>query len=345
VEYKDYYQILGVPRTASAAEIKKAYRKLARQHHPDRNPDDAAAERRFKDVNEANEVLSDPEKRTRYDQLGANWDQFQRAGTGADPFAAGGPFAGFAGSGGPGGVRYEFRTSGDAGGFSDFFNLFFGGGREGFRAASSRGGGGAGARTAAPDLDDLLAGMGASGGRAGTHSGSGAASRRAVEAEAEITLEEAFRGTARLLDVGGRRLEVKIPRGVSTGSRVRLSGQAQGGGDVVVVVRVAPHPVFTRHGRDLERELPVTLREALLGGEVAVVTLKGRVMLTIPAGTQNARRFRLAGQGMPDLKGSGTGDLYVRTRVVLPTDLSDEAKDAARRFLDLVDQPDPRRTG
>ena len=352
MEYKDYYQILGVPRTASAAEIKKAYRKLARQHHPDRNPGDAAAERRFKDANEANEVLSDPEKRARYDQLGANWDQFQRAGAGADPFAAGGPFAGFAGGQGPGGVRYEFRTSGDAGQFSDFFNIFFGGGREGFQAATGRGGRG-GTRSASPDLEDILAGMGGAGmgsrnagpgSRSGSQGG-GRTVREAVEAEAEITLDEAYRGTTRLLDVGGRRLEVKIPRGVSTGSRVRLSGQAPGGGDVVVVVRLAPHPVFTRHGRDLERELTVTLREALLGGEVAVGTLKGRVMLTIPAGTQNGRRFRLAGQGMPDLKGDGTGDLYVRTRVVLPTDLSDEATAAARRFLDLVDQPDPRRPG
>jgi curved DNA-binding protein len=355
VEYKDYYQILGVPRTASAAEIKKAYRKLARQHHPDRNPGDAAAERRFKDANEANEVLSDPEKRARYDQLGANWDQFQRAGAGADPFAAGGPFAGYAGGQGPGGVRYEFRTAGDAGQFSDFFNIFFGGGREGFQAATGRGNR-SGPRSNGPDLEDILAGMSGAGmggrtgagaggrGRPASHGGQ-AARGEAAEAEAEITLDEAYRGTSRLLDIGGRRLEVKIPRGVSTGSRVRLSGQAPGGGDVVVVVRVAPSPTFTRHGRDLERELPVTLREALLGGEVAVGTLKGRVMLTIPAGTQNGRRFRLAGQGMPDLKGDGTGDLYVRTRVVLPTDLSDEATAAARRFLDLVDQPDPRRPG
>ena len=130
MEYNDCYQILVVPRTPSAAVLKKAYRKLARQHHPDRNPDDAAAERRFKDVNEANEVLSDPEKRKRYDMLGADWERYQHAG-GGDPFAAGGPFAGYAQ--GPGGVRYEFRTTGDPGEFSDFFNLFFGGGAEGFR--------------------------------------------------------------------------------------------------------------------------------------------------------------------------------------------------------------------
>ncbi len=245
-------------------------------------------------------------------------------------------------------MRYEFRTSGDAGGFSDFFNIFFGGGMDGFQAATGRGGRAGtrsgGGRTGGPDLEDILAGMGAAGGQAGGgRAGAGTAQRQAVEAEAEITLDEAFHGTTRLLDVAGRRLEVKIPKGVATGSRIRLSGQGPGGGDVVVVVRVAPHPLFTRHGRDLERELPITLSEALLGAEVPVGTLKGRVMLTIPAGTQNGRRFRLTGQGMPDLKGDATGDLYVRTRVTLPTNLSDEAKTAARRFLDLVDQPDPRR--
>jgi DnaJ-class molecular chaperone len=356
MEYRDYYQTLGVPRTASQAEIKKAYRKLARQHHPDRNPNDAAAERRFKDINEANEVLSDPAKRQRYDLLGANWDRVQQAGAGA----AGGPFAG----GGPG-VRYEFRTSGDAEGFSDFFNAFFSGAAGGFAAA-----GGSGRRGRGASFDDILAGLGLSGAGAGPagaagasgrgRAGSGATDGRsgrapgghgpvgrgapAVEAEAELTLEEAFHGTTRLVDLDGRRLEVTIPRGVATGSRVRLAGQGGDGRDLVVVVRVRPHPVFTRHGADLEREVPVTLREALLGAEVPVGTLKGRVLLTIPPGTQAGRRFRLAGQGMPHLRGDAVGDLFVRTRVVLPTALSDEASAAARRFLDLVDQPDPRRT-
>jgi DnaJ-class molecular chaperone len=349
MEYRDYYQTLGVPRTASQAEIKKAYRKLARQHHPDRNPDDAAAERRFKDVNEANEVLSDPAKRQRYDLLGANWDRVQQAGAGA----AGGPFAG----GGPG-VRYEFRTGGDAEGFSDFFNAFFSGAAGGFEAT-----GGSGRRGRGASFDDILAGLGLSGSGEGSAGATGASGRGpaaaaagrsghgpvgraapAVEAEAELTLEEAFRGTTRLVDLDGRRLEVTIPRGVATGSRVRLAGQVGDGRDLVVVVRVRPHPVFTRHGADLEREVPVTLREALLGAEVPVGTLKGRVLLTIPPGTQAGRRFRLAGQGMPHLRGDAVGDLFVRTRVVLPTALSDEASAAARRFLDLADQPDPRRT-
>jgi DnaJ-class molecular chaperone len=142
--------------------------------------------------------------------------------------------------------------------------------------------------------------------------------------------------------VDGKRLEVKIPKGADTGTRVRLRGQGPGGGDLVVVVHIRPHPVFSRRGADLEREVALSLDEALLGGEVAVGTLKGRVLLTIPPGTQAGRTFRLAGQGMPRFRGSGHGDLFVRARVVLPTNLSADARDAARRFLDLVDQPNPR---
>lgn len=343
MDYQDYYATLGVPRTASQGDIKKAFRKLARQYHPDKNPDDAAAERRFKAVNEANEVLSDPAKRKRYDTLGRDWEAYSRAGAGGDPFGAGGPFAGFAGGAGgarPGGVRYEFRTSGDAAGFSDFFNAFFGGMDAGAAAAggsrSSRGG-----RSAAggQSFEQVLAGMGLGGADRGTAQGHRLPS---YQAEAEISLEEAFHGTTRLLEVDGRRLEVTIPRGVSTGSKVKLTGKGPGGADVVVAVRVAPHPVFTRHGRDLERDLALTLEEALLGASVDVPTLKGRVVLTIAPGTQGGKRIRLAGQGMPALRGDERGDLYVRTRIVLPTHLTDEARGAARRFLDLAHQPDPR---
>lgn len=361
MDYRDYYSILGVPRTATQAEIKKAFRKLAREHHPDRNPGDAAAEKRFKDVNEAHAVLSDPDKRRQYDLLGANWDQFQRAGGGrggADPFGPGGPFAGFAGFGGSaaggsgraGNVRYEFRTSDAEGGFSDFFRMFFSGAAAG-AAAGSRGrtvGRGAGASGGAePSLEDLLAGMDFDGAPTGAPRGARghgaqARARGEVEAPAELTLEEAFHGTMRLVEVEGRRYEVRIPRGVDTGSRVRLSGKGPDGSDVVVAVRVRPHDTYVRRGADLERELPITLREALLGAEVRVATLKGRILLTIPAGTQNGRTFRLTGQGMPRMKGDGAGDLYLRVRVVLPTTLDDEARSAAQRFLDLADQPDPR---
>jgi curved DNA-binding protein len=198
--------------------------------------------------------------------------------------------------------------------------------------------------TATADFDDLFSQLRTEG--ATSTARPGAASRTAtlppVEATAEISLEEAFHGTTRLVDVDGKRLEVKIPRGVDTGSRIRLKGQGGDGRDLIVVIRVRPHPVFTRRGADLERELPITLREALLGGKVQVTTLKGKVLLTIPEGTQNGRTFRLTGQGMPRFNADGTGDLYARVRVVLPTSLSDEAREAARRFLDLAPQPDSR---
>ena len=360
MEYRDYYEILGVPRSATQAEIKKAFRKLAREHHPDRNPGDMTAEQRFKDVNEANAVLSDADKRKQYDLLGSNWEQVQRAGarsSGAagDPFGPGGPFAGYAAPGGN--VRYEFRTGGDAG-FSDFFRMFFSGAAAG--AASQTGGdrdfaaermarrtGGGG-----PSFQDILSEMGFGGN--GATSGAqpvGSSPRRkpaarpvALEAPAELTLEEAFHGAQRLLEVDGKRFEVQIPRGVDTGSRIKLSGTGPKGRDVVVTVTIAPHATYTRRGADLERELPVTLREALLGAEVPVTTLKGRILLTIPAGTQAGRTFRLTGQGMPRMKDGGAGDLYVKVRVVLPAALDDDERNAATAFLDLVDQPDPRAT-
>jgi curved DNA-binding protein len=346
MDYKDYYAVLGVPRTASQADIKKAYRKKAREHHPDAKPGDTAADRAFKDVNEANAVLSDPEKRKQYDALGANWEAFSRAGAGAG--AGGNPFAGFAGfgtGGQAGNVRYEFRSSGDPGEFSDFFRMFFGGeGGLGDIASARSGAGRTGGGAGAIDLEDFLAGMGA-----GVQTGRGRSSASQArptpprsEAHADITLEEAFHGTTRLVDVDGKRLEIAIPPGADTGTRIRLSGKGPGGGDLYVVVRQQPDKTFTRKGADLERELPVTLQEALLGAEVPVRSPKGTVLLRIPPGTQPGRQFRLRGRGMPKFRGEGHGDLYVRAKVVLPTDLDDDAKKAARRFLDLVDQPDPR---
>jgi DnaJ-class molecular chaperone len=351
VEVQDYYKTLGVPRGASQSEIKKAFRKLARESHPDRHPGDAGAERRFKEINEANAVLSDPAKREKYDRFGRDWEAYSRAGAAAgaagqpdpfgpgSPFGPGGPFAGYAGSAqGPGGVRYEFRTSGDSGAFSDFFRMMFG--DEGMAAGepevfARRGG----------SLDDILSGMGSAGrgGRSGNGRRREAPARpAAIEATAEISLEEAFHGTSRIVELDGKRLEVTIPRGVDTGNRIRLSGKGPGGRDLEVVVKVRPHRVFVRKGADLEREVPVTLREALLGGEIPVATLKGRVLLTLPPGTQSGRTFRLKGQGMPRFKADGSGDLYVKVRVVLPTDLSERAAKAANDFLDLVHQPDPR---
>ena len=345
LEYKDYYAVLGVPRTASQADIKKAFRKLARQHHPDTKPGDTAAERKFKEVNEANEVLSDPAKRKQYDELGANWEAISRARQ-AGAAGGGSPFGGFGGYPGSGNVRYEFHTA-DAGEFSDFFRMFFGEDVAGAAGASTSTGGRGSRPSGGLGFEDILSGMGIDGRTSAAGSGGGAPRARTVqpathEAQAEITLAEAYHGTTRLVEVDGKRLEITIPAGVDTGRRIKLSKRAPGGGDLIVVIRVQPDARFTRRGADLERELPLTLEEALLGGEVPVETLKGRVLLTIPPGTQAGRTFRLSGQGMPRFKASGHGDLYVKAKVVLPTRLSDEAKDAARRFFDLVDQPDPR---
>lgn len=357
MEYKDYYAVLGVPRTASASDIKKAYRKLAREHHPDTKPGDASAERRFKEVNEAHAVLSDKDKRALYDRLGADWEAYARAGatTGAGARSAGGaagsPFTGFSGFGGPGGnVRYEFHTTGDAGEFSDFFQAFFGGASQPVHEPT---GPGRGRRpTGGATFEDILSGMGLNVNR-GTATGAtrsrstdGRTSTTTrgptAEAVADITLEEAYHGTTRLVEIEGKRLEVTIPRGADTGSRIRLTGRAPGGGDLHVVVKQSPHRTFKRRGADLERELPLTLGEALLGAEVPVRTLKGRVLLTIPAGTQTGRTFRLKGQGMPKFRAEGYGDLYARAKVILPTDLSDEARATAEHFTRLADQPDPR---
>jgi DnaJ-class molecular chaperone len=345
MDYQDYYETLGVPRTASQAEIKKAFRRLAREHHPDTKPGDAASERRFKQINEANAVLSDPEKRKKYDLLGANWEQVNRAGAGS---AAGNPFAGFSRGGQGGNVRYEFRTSSGGGGeFSDFFRMFFS-----EEPVADPTGPGRGRRaTGGPTFEEILSQMGIDGASVGrgtppsgqTRVGRTQAARQpTAEAIAEIELEEAFHGTTRRVEIQGRRLEVTIPRGADNGTRIKLSGQGPGGGDLVVVVKVRPHPVFSRKGANLERDLPITLREALLGAEVPVATLKGKVLLRIPAGTQSGRIFRLKGQGMPVLRKDETGDLLAKVRVVLPTDLTPEASQAAEAFLDLLDQPDPR---
>lgn len=366
MEYRDYYATLGVPRTASKAEIKKAFRKLARQHHPDVNRADPGAERRFKEVNEAYAVVGDPEKRKAYDTLGANWEAYQQAGAGrpgAGPFAGSGGFPGFGGSaGGPTNVRFEYRGDAqDLAGFSEFFRTFFAGaspfGEQGPGRAGASGGPAprtapvAGrARVRTGRLGDLFADLdespypddaGRSGGRV-----SGARSRAApsLEAEADVTLEEVATGTTRHVEVDGQRIEVTIPAGVADGQRIRFSGVGASKSNVYLRVKVRPHPIFTPRGPDLHRELPITLGEALLGAEVPVETLSGRVLLRIPPETQNGRSFRLAGKGLPRFRGEGRGDLYVRTRVVLPTGLTPEARDAAERLVGMIDQPDPRRS-
>jgi curved DNA-binding protein len=322
VEYKDYYKTLGVPKTASAEEIKKAFRKLARQHHPDVNKK-ADAEKRFKEINEANEVLSDPEKRKRYDQVGPD-------------------FARHGGNGGgqPGGFRWSYGGQPgaadfgeDAGAFSDFFRTLFGdeGGVSGTFSA-----------------EDLLGRTSARGGRARTRPVAG----QDIEYDLEITLPEAYKGLEQQIEIKepsgkARRLTVKIPPGVRDGQRIRLAGQGGPGssgapaGDLYLRVRVKPHPLYQRDGDDLRMELPVALHEALLGAEVTVPTLKGRVSLRIPPETQNGRTIRLAGQGMPR-KDGGFGDLYVTVRVVLPTKLTDEDKECIQK-IGARHGDDPRR--
>jgi curved DNA-binding protein len=369
MEYRDYYKTLGVQRSATPAEIKKAYRRLARELHPDRNPGDKTAEKRFKELNEANEVLGDPQKRQQYDMLGANWEQFSRAGGGAgggagagNPFGPGGPFAGYAGYGGQGGnVRYEFHTVGgqDASDFSDFFNVFFGGGmpvqetRAGAEAPAGRGrsgsSGGSAGRGRGNPLEDLLSRLrtdqGQAGGRARAGGRGQAVRGQDAQAEVEVSLEEAFSGSTRLVQIGGRRLEVKVPRGVETGSKIRLRGKAgddPNAGDLYLIIKVRPHAVFTRNGADLTREVPLTLGEALLGGEVDVPTLGGRVLLRIPAGTQSGQVFRLAGKGMPRLKGDGSGDLLAKVKVVLPAKLEGRQQKAAEELVRAIAQPNPR---
>jgi curved DNA-binding protein len=316
MEYKDYYKILGVDRNASEKEIKKAYRRLARQYHPDVNPGDKGAEERFKEINEAHEVLADSEKRRKYDQLGASWQQWQR--TGRDP---GGFDWGQWSAGAPGGdrVHVEYGDLGDLfgdafgdGRFSDFFEAIFGGGgRQGPQAWT-------GTRQARP--------------------------RRGQDYEqpVEITLEEAFGGTRRVLEKEGRRLEVKIPPGVKMGSKVRIAGEGALGpgggatGDLYLKVTVLPHKVFERKGDDLYCEVPVDLYTAILGGETDVPTLKGTVSLKIPPGTQGGRTFRLKGQGMPQLRDSNKhGNLYAKVKVVLPKDLSPKEKALFRELAQM----------
>lgn len=326
MEYKDYYKILGVEKNADEKEIKKAYRKLARQYHPDMNPGDKAAEARFKEINEAHEVLSDPEKRRKYDELGQDYARWQQA-AGAGGGQGGGvdwthfytQQAGQRGAG-PGGVRVEYADINDLfgseQGFSDFFQAFFGGG------------------------------MGGMGGGA-TTTGTGRRTRRApqappqdIEHEVEVTLEEAFKGSQRLLDVDGRRLEVKIPAGVKTGSRIRMAGEGPsnaGGarGDIYLVVKVLPDPNFERRGDDLYTEIPVDLFTALLGGEARVPALGGAVALKIKPGTQSGRTIRLTGQGMPKLRSTERGDLYAKVRVMLPDKLSEREEELVREWARL----------
>ena len=327
MDYKDYYAILGVPKTASQAEIKKAYRKLARELHPDTNTD-PAAEKRFKDANEAHAVLADAEKRKQYDELGANWQAYQQAG-----FGSGGAtdWAGFGGA--PGGTRWSYRTvrPDEMGGFSDFFEAFFGSG-SGSPFAGAPGGGSTGGFEYV-DLNDLRSGRSTTTARS--------RSIPTARATAEVSLAEVATGTERLVNVNGRRLHVKIPAGVSDGSKVKLSG-AVDGGDLVIDVKVSPDPRFRREGTNLRTEVALTLAEAILGGEVPVPTPTGSVKLRIRPNTQNGQEITVKGRGLPKRGSSQRGDLIVTTRVVLPK-IDEQAREQLAPILASIPQPDPRK--
>jgi len=315
MEFKDYYATLGVTKASTEKEIKQAFRKLARKHHPDVNPGDKQAESRFKEINEAYEVLGDPAKRKKYDELGANWRAYEQAEAHGGP----NPFAGqwnvnMGGAPGGGGFRTMTQEEmeemfGDQNPFSDFFTTFFGGaGGPGVGGGDARRGGGRG--------------------RARQRTG------RDVEHEIELTLEDACQGTTRRLslkhDGHSRTVDVRIPAGVGDGSRVRIPGEGEHGvggaqsGDLYLRVRLTPHPDFERKGQDLYVKVPLPVSTAVLGGEAEVRTLTGKpVRLRIPPLTQNAQVFRLKGYGVPKVgKADDRGDLYARVEVQLPADIS-----------------------
>jgi curved DNA-binding protein len=302
MDYKDYYKILGVDRKASEEEIKRAYRKLALQYHPDRNPDDKQAEEKFKEINEAYQVLSDPEKRTRYDQLGDSYFRYQQRGGSPSGFNWEDWFTQTGSAGGSGNVRVEMGDLDEilGGGFSEFFRRIFGG---------------------APN-------MGGAPGR--TEPG---ITRPTYQHETEITLQEAYQGTSRRMEVDGHRLDVKIPPGARTGTKVRMAEAVTAGprgqkGDLYLIIKVLDDPRFERKGNNLYTDVTIDLYTAVLGGEVKVPTLSGDVVLKIPAGTQPGQTFRLANLGMPNLRNpQAHGDLYARIKVDIPRKLSKQQRE------------------
>ncbi|MEN0109977.1 MAG: J domain-containing protein [Planctomycetota bacterium] len=315
----DYYATLGVPRTASADELSKAYRELARKHHPDRNPDDPAAKEKFQEATKAFEVLSDPKKREQYDRFGP---AFESMGAGGAGF--GGGFRGGGGPGGaagPGGVEFDLNDlfgggAGAGGGFADLFKQFGGGAQPGGSGPGGRGPGGRGGRPAPPRKGADL-----------THEITVPLNTAVVGGEAAIAIS---RG-------GGKQetLTVKVPAGIEDGKKIRLRGQGdpaptRGGeaGDLLLTVRVAAHPVFRRTGRRLDVTAPITLAEAADGAKVDLPTPKGTITLTVPPGASSGQRLRVRGHGV-DPEGDNPGDLYAELQIVLPEGLSD----ADRRTL------------
>lgn len=318
MDYIDYYKILGLSKNATAEEIKKAYRKLARQHHPDLNPNDAEAERRFQQINEANEVLSDPEKRKKYDQYGKDWkhaEQFEKARreqqssgntgrgrsaggdsfAGGDPFADGGPFAGGQAFGGTGEGAYHFYSGGE-GDFSDFFNSMFG----------NRGGHGRQTRFKGQDY----------------------------RASLQINLSDAYKTHQQTFRVNNKNIRITIPAGIANGQEIKIAGYgspgANGGpaGDLYITFGIRNDTPFARKGNDLYLDVSLDLYKAILGGEEVIDALSGKIKLKVAPETQNGTKVRLKGKGFPVYKKDGAfGDLYITYQVRIPTKLTKKEKE------------------
>ncbi|OGX87355.1 molecular chaperone DnaJ [Hymenobacter lapidarius] len=306
MDYKDYYNVLGVKKSATKEQIKKAYRKLARQHHPDVNPDNKVAEQKFKEVNEAHEVLIDPEKRKKYDQFGADWQRYQQQPGGAE--RDGRPGAGFDWSQYTqgGGGQSQGNPFGEGEDFSDFFGSMFG----------NMGGDRAGSRRPAAGAD--------------------------YQAELELSLEEAYHGGPRTITVNGKNLRLTIAPGVADGQSIRLRDQGGAGrnggpsGSLLITFRIRPDARYARTGDDLTHDVPVNVYKALLGGEQTVDTLSGSVKITIKPETQNGTRLRLRGKGFPVYKKPGEfGDLYLRLSLALPQHLTPQENELIRQLAAL----------
>jgi len=319
MEYKDYYKILGIERKATKEEIKRSYRQLALKYHPDHNPGDKQAEEKFKEINEAYQVLSDSEKRARYDQLGDSYSQWQRKGRSPGSFnweEWSTP------SQSPGGIRVEVGDLEDIlgmsglGGFSEFFRRIFG------------------------DFGPQPA-PGQTYPRSGRTPQSGPPrSRPAFEQPVTIGLYESYQGTTRRIEVDGRKLEIKIPSGAKTNTKIRvadvISDPSGHKGDLYLVVKVADDPRFERKGNDLHTDISIDLYAAVLGGEVTIQTLSGNILLSIPSGTQSDQTFRLTGRGMPHVKNPEKfGDLYVKVSVSIPRELTPRQKELFEELSEL----------
>ncbi|MBI4834308.1 MAG: J domain-containing protein [Planctomycetes bacterium] len=319
MEYKDYYKILGVSKNASTDEIKSAYRKLARKYHPDVNPGNKEAERHFKEINEANEVLSDSEKRNKYNQLGSDWERVSRDQDYARQYYSRARTS----------PQWEEVKFGGGGDFSDFFASFFG----------------------EEDILSALGGMGGTRFRTSSRQPRGynaSQSGQNIEEKLEITLEEAFHGTKRLLQLqtsqGSKRIEVKIPKGVTEGSKIRLAGQGGPGiaggnpGDLYLIIKILRHHLFELDGYNLRCEIPVLDYDAITGTKIQISTLEGKVDLKIPAGTQSGTVLRLRGQGLPQSGSKTRGDLFVKIRIVIPEKLTIKEEKLVQELKNLRQQ-------